>query len=79
MAIGSHQSARAATTTWLTPPEILTALGGSSSFDLDPCAAPLPRPWSTALRMNALEDGAGLALEWDGSLTPCAPKQGDQP
>jgi hypothetical protein len=43
--MGSHQSANAVTTTWLTPPDILAALG---SFDLDPCAAPEPRPWPTA-------------------------------
>jgi hypothetical protein len=31
---------------WLTPPEILIALG---EFDLDPCApTPSTRPWSTA-------------------------------
>jgi hypothetical protein len=43
--MGSHQSASAITTTWLTPPSILAALG---PFDLDPCAAPEPRPWPTA-------------------------------
>lgn len=66
--IGSHQSAAAATTTWLTPPDVLEALGGWTSFDLDPCAAPAPRPWSTARVMNALEDGDGLALDWDGRV-----------
>lgn len=66
--IGGHQSARANTTTWLTPPEILDALGGWQSFDLDPCAAPSPRPWPTALHMNALEDGDGLALHWYGRV-----------
>lgn len=63
--IGGHQSAAAATTTWLTPPAIIRALG---EFDLDPCAAPPPRPWSTALRMNALADGDGLTMEWDGRV-----------
>jgi hypothetical protein len=63
--IGGHQSASAATTTWLTPPTILEALG---EFDLDPCAAPAPRPWSTARVMNALEDGDGLAMQWDGRV-----------
>jgi len=67
-AIGSHHSARAGTTTWLTPPEIIDALGGWQSFDLDPCAAPNPRPWPTARRMNAIEDGDGLRLEWDGRV-----------
>lgn len=63
--IGGHQSASAATTTWLTPRFILDALG---PFDLDPCAAPLPRPWPTALRMNSEADGDGLAMEWDGRV-----------
>lgn len=64
--MGSHQSAAAQTTTWLTPPEIIAALGGWESFDLDPCAAPAPRPWPTARRMNAEADGDGLAIEWQG-------------
>lgn len=59
--IGAHQSASASTTTWLTPPPILEALG---EFDLDPCAAPAPRPWRTARVMNSLDDGDGLAMEW---------------
>lgn len=67
-AIGSHHSARAGSVTWLTPPPILLALGGAESFDLDPCAAPLPRPWSTARHMNALEEGDGLALRWWGRV-----------
>lgn len=67
-AMGGHQSARPKTTTWLTPPEIIMALGGWQSFDLDPCAAPLPRPWPTARRMNAQQDANGLAIEWDGRV-----------
>lgn len=66
--IGGHHSAAAASTTWLTPPEIIEALGGWQSFDLDPCAAPAPRPWPTARAMNALADGDGLALEWSGRI-----------
>ncbi len=67
-AIGSHHSARAQTTTWLTPPRILTALGGADSFDLDPCAAPTPRPWPTALTMNERKDADGLMIEWFGRV-----------
>jgi hypothetical protein len=67
-AIGGHHSAAPGTTTWLTPPHIIPALGGWESFDLDPCAAPPPRPWATARRMNALEDGDGLALDWSGRV-----------
>lgn len=65
-AIGGHHSATPGTTTWLTPPEIIAALGGWQSFDLDPCAAPLPRPWPTARTMNTEADG--LALEWAGRV-----------
>lgn len=63
-AMGSHQSARAETTTWLTPPHIVDALG---PFDLDPCAAPSPRPWPTALRHIELPED-GLAAEWYGRV-----------
>lgn len=68
MGMSSHQSAVAGTTTWLTPPHIIAAVGGWESFDLDPCAAPSPRPWNTALRMNALEDGDGLGMDWYGRV-----------
>jgi hypothetical protein len=60
-AIGGHHSARPGSVTWLTPPEILHALG---EFDFDPCAAPLPRPWPTARFMNSIDDADGLAIEW---------------
>ena len=49
-----HQSHDAGTHTWLTPPEILAALG---PFDLDPCACPEPRPWPTAAVHWTREDG----------------------
>lgn len=68
MAIGSHQSAAAGTTTWLTPPHIIAALGGWESFDLDPCAAPLPRPWPTAQAMNSETQHDGLSLCWWGRV-----------
>lgn len=64
-AMGSHQSARMATATWLTPPHIIDALG---TFDLDPCAAPEPRPWSTASEHYALPQQDGLALPWHGRV-----------
>jgi hypothetical protein len=63
--IGGHQAAAPLTTTWLTPPAILQALG---DFDFDPCAAPAPRPWATAARMNSELDGDGLAMEWEGRI-----------
>lgn len=54
----------AATHVWLTPPEIVHHLG---EFDLDPCAAPAPRPWSTARRHITLPDD-GLGVEWHGRV-----------
>jgi hypothetical protein len=42
----------------------LWALG---DFDLDPCAAPNPRPWPTALQHIALPDD-GLLLPWKGRV-----------
>lgn len=55
---------------WLTPPEIIKALG---VFDLDPCA-PLKRPWATANRHYTIEDD-GLKQQWDGRVF-CNPPYG---
>lgn len=73
--MGGHQSAAAETTTWLTPPPIVAALGGAESFDLDPCAFP---GWPTAAMGYTLHDpgehaaayevGDGLALPWFGRV-----------
>ena len=60
-AMGSHESHRALTTTWLTPPHILDALG---PFDLDPCGHP---DWGTARRRIVLPDD-GLAVDWSGRV-----------
>jgi hypothetical protein len=62
--IGSHTKPNQGdTNTWLTPVHILQALG---PFDLDPCAAPSPRPWSTAkFHIELPEDG--LAASWYGN------------
>lgn len=49
---------------WLTPPEIIRALG---LFDLDPCAAPPPRPWNTAKEMISLPRD-GLDMAWGGRV-----------
>jgi len=59
--MGSHHSHVAGTTTWLTPPRIIDALG---PFDLDPCAA---QGWITAERHILLPDD-GLAAEWSGRV-----------
>lgn len=48
---------------WLTPPEIIQALG---EFDLDPCTPVVP-PWSTAKRhFNKFDDG--LLQPWEGRV-----------
>lgn len=62
--MGSHQSSSMISDVWLTPPEIIQALG---PFDLDPCAAPDPRPWETASHHIALPED-GLAAEWSGRV-----------
>jgi len=59
-AMGSHQSARMITGEWLTPPEIIEALG---PFDLDPCS-PVKRPWDTA-ELYYTEDDDGLSHSWE--------------
>lgn len=60
----------ATTHDWLTPPEILHALG---QFDIDPCASQF-QPWKTADRQFTIEDD-GLAREWHGRVW-CNPPYG---
>lgn len=48
---------------WLTPPEIIKALG---AFDLDPCA-PIIRPWSMATAHFTVKDD-GLSRKWGGRV-----------
>src|SRR4051812_36875613 len=72
-AMGAHQSSDAETHTWLTPPHIIEALG---PFDLDPCAAPDPRPWPTAKTHWGRHDNS-LNRPWFGRVwmnPPYGPK-----
>lgn len=62
--------AAATTHDWLTPPEILAALG---PFDLDPCASQF-QPWRTAAQQFTIEDD-GLARDWTGRVW-CNPPYG---
>lgn len=62
--IGGHHSPRSTTDVWLTPPHVLAALG---PFDLDPCAAPEPRPWPTA-REHWGPDDTPLLRAWHGRV-----------
>lgn len=48
---------------WLTPPNIIKALG---KFDLDPCA-PVHRPWDTA-RTHFTKKDDGLKMQWFGRI-----------
>lgn len=59
--MGSHQSAVMQSDTWLTPPEILSALG---QFDCDPCCPPV-MPWPTASVMYSTD---GLGKPWTGRV-----------
>jgi hypothetical protein len=61
--MGGHQSAAMLKDEWLTPPEIIQALG---AFDLDPCA-PIVRPWPTAKHHFTVQDD-GLSKEWFGRV-----------
>lgn len=63
MSLSSHQSHKPTTVEWLTPPEILEALG---DFDLDPCA-PVSRPWDMAARHFTIYDN-GLLRRWEGRV-----------
>ena len=62
MGLSSHQRAVGASQIHLTPRRIIEALG---PFDLDPCAAPEPRPWPTA-RRHVVEAEDGLSVPWLG-------------
>jgi hypothetical protein len=63
MSLSSHQRVTGKNDEWLTPPEILAALG---RFDLDPCA-PVVRPWDTAAEHYTVEDD-GLVRPWHGRV-----------
>jgi len=72
MSMGGHQSAAMLKDEWLTPPEIIKALG---AFDLDPCApADERRPWDMASTHYSAEQN-GLALPWHGRVW-CNPPYG---
>lgn len=64
MGMSGHQSARMKSDTWLTPPNIIEALG---DFDLDPCC-PEYMPWTTAERMICKREADGLVIPWEGRV-----------
>lgn len=59
--IGGHQSANVKTDEYITPKEIVQALG---IFDIDPCS-PVLRPWDTAKLHYTVNDN-GLKQVWKG-------------
>lgn len=63
MGMGNHQSAKMKSDEWLTPPEIINALG---VFDLDPCA-PIVKPWPIA-RQHFDKTQNGLIKNWFGRV-----------
>lgn len=66
--MASHQippgGALRSTDEWLTPPDLIAALG---PFDLDPCSPGERRPWDTAAKHYSIEDD-GLRQEWSGRV-----------
>lgn len=66
----THESPVSKETVWLTPPDLVRALG---PFDLDPCAA-VDQPWRTARVHYTVHDN-GLFLPWFG-LVWCNPPFG---
>lgn len=59
----THQTSIGKNDEWLTPPEIINALG---IFDLDPCAA-IGSPFKTALNQFDITDN-GLSRKWFGRV-----------
>lgn len=68
----THEATQNETDHWLTPPEILGALG---EFDLDPCACAMGQPWPTAREHFRLPEQDGLLLAWSGRVW-CNPPYG---
>ena len=58
--------------TWLTPPDIIIALG---KFDLDPCCPDGKMPWRTAERMITKSED-GLKADWNGKRVWLNPPYG---
>lgn len=65
MSFNVHHSAGSRNIVWLTPRFIIDALG---PFDLDPAAAPAPRPFPTAKMHYEHADGDGLLRPWFGRV-----------
>lgn len=62
----SHEPGAGGSPEWYTPPEIFRALG--LTFDLDPCAPPLPEASWIPARERYTQPQDGMALPWNGSV-----------
>lgn len=51
---------------WITPLNLVKAVGGETGFDLDPCS-PINRPYDTARKHFTILDD-GLSKEWYGRV-----------
>lgn len=70
---GHHRGFEGRTDEWLTPPNIIEALG---PFDLDPCS-PVNRPWPTATTHYTVADD-GLSMPWGESRVWLNPPYGNE-
>lgn len=68
----AHQTTIGKNDTWFTPPEIIAALGGWESFDLDPANVPPPYQPKNLKTAKAScwvgESEDGLSFEWYGRI-----------
>lgn len=69
----SHERVSNGKDEWLTPPDLVKAVG---PFDLDPCS-PVNRPWDTAREHYTIEDD-GLSQYWMDKFVWCNPPYGTQ-
>jgi len=65
MSMNDHHPQASRSEIWLTPRFVIDALG---PFDLDPAAAPVPRPFPTALHHYVRSEGDGLIRPWFGRV-----------
>ena len=70
----THESQKAASVEWYTPPEIFETLG--VEFDLDVCAPKGGLPWIPAKTSFSIED-EGLSQKWTGNVW-CNPPYGKE-
>lgn len=73
--VQAHRRELGGTDVWLTPPWLVNTLG---PFDLDPCAAPEPRPWPTAHKHYTAEID-GLRQPWHGRCWVNPPYSDNEP